>query len=166
MRILFQGDSITDTGRSKENDWNLGIGYARADDMATLSAWAYKAKHNDILIMCFGVNDILRGATAEQVIQNLERMVAFFKKEGIRLIVQTVPPFDYTPEVTKIWHQVNGYIRTELSKKVDLVFDAAQVLSLSAEVPQRAKYGGHPNEEGCAAWADALYEELNQAGIL
>lgn len=28
MRILFQGDSITDTGRSKENDWNLGIGYA------------------------------------------------------------------------------------------------------------------------------------------
>lgn len=28
MRILFQGDSITDTGRSKDNDWNLGIGYA------------------------------------------------------------------------------------------------------------------------------------------
>ena len=145
--------------------WNLGIGYARADDMATLSAWAYKAKHNDILIMCFGVNDILRGATAEQVIRNLERMVAYFKKEGIKLVVQTLPPFDYNPEVTKIWHQVNSYILTELSQKVDMVFDAAAVLSLSAEEPQRAKYGGHPNEEGCAVWAEALYDALRSNGL-
>ena len=28
MRILFQGDSITDTGRAKDNNWNLGVGYA------------------------------------------------------------------------------------------------------------------------------------------
>ncbi len=27
MRILFQGDSITDAGRSRENDYNLGYGY-------------------------------------------------------------------------------------------------------------------------------------------
>ncbi|MBO5060700.1 MAG: SGNH/GDSL hydrolase family protein [Clostridia bacterium] len=27
MRILFQGDSITDAGRSRENDSNTGIGY-------------------------------------------------------------------------------------------------------------------------------------------
>ena len=29
MRILFQGDSITDAYRSWENDWHLGIGYPR-----------------------------------------------------------------------------------------------------------------------------------------
>lgn len=29
MRILFQGDSITDAGRSRENDDMLGFGYAR-----------------------------------------------------------------------------------------------------------------------------------------
>ena len=27
MRILFQGDSITDAGRARDNDVNLGIGY-------------------------------------------------------------------------------------------------------------------------------------------
>ena len=145
--------------------WNLGIGYARADDMATLSAWAYKAKHNDILIMCCGVNDITRDATAEQVIRNLERMVAYFKKEGIKLVVQTLPPFDYNPEVTKVWHQVNSYILTKLSQKVDMVFDAAAVLSLSEEEPQRAKYGGHPDETGCAVWAEALYDALRSNGL-
>ena len=25
--ILFQGDSITDAGRSRENDENMGVGY-------------------------------------------------------------------------------------------------------------------------------------------
>lgn len=29
MRILFQGDSITDAYRARDNDWNLGIGYPR-----------------------------------------------------------------------------------------------------------------------------------------
>ena len=29
MRILFQGDSITDAYRAKDNEWNLGIGYPR-----------------------------------------------------------------------------------------------------------------------------------------
>ena len=29
MRILFQGDSITDAYRAYDNDWNLGIGYPR-----------------------------------------------------------------------------------------------------------------------------------------
>ncbi|MBQ9920892.1 MAG: lysophospholipase, partial [Clostridia bacterium] len=27
MRILFQGDSITDAGRARDNDINLGTGY-------------------------------------------------------------------------------------------------------------------------------------------
>ncbi len=27
MRILFQGDSITDAGRARDNDYNVGVGY-------------------------------------------------------------------------------------------------------------------------------------------
>ena len=34
MKILFQGDSITDAGRSKENDINLGTGYPRLVEAA------------------------------------------------------------------------------------------------------------------------------------
>ena len=86
-RIGYIGDSITQGIGTPRNSylhwnavlsemlgsryafWNLGIGYGRADDMASLGAWAFKAKHNDILIMCYGVNDILKGYSAEQIIQ-------------------------------------------------------------------------------------------------
>ena len=34
MRILFQGDSITDAGRAKDNDINLGYGYPRLVEAA------------------------------------------------------------------------------------------------------------------------------------
>ena len=27
VKILFQGDSITDAGRSRDNDLNIGVGY-------------------------------------------------------------------------------------------------------------------------------------------
>ena len=27
MKILFQGDSITDAGRAKDNDVSVGVGY-------------------------------------------------------------------------------------------------------------------------------------------
>ena len=27
MKILFQGDSITDAGRARDNDVNIGVGY-------------------------------------------------------------------------------------------------------------------------------------------
>ena len=32
MRILFQGDSITDAGRARDNDKHLGLGYPRLVD--------------------------------------------------------------------------------------------------------------------------------------
>ena len=38
MRILFQGDSITDCGRSRENNVNVGTGYA----LLVKSALGYK----------------------------------------------------------------------------------------------------------------------------
>lgn len=183
-RIGYIGDSITQGIGTPRNSylhwnailseklgsryafWNLGIGYGRADDMASLGAWAFKAKHNDILIMCYGVNDILRGYSAERIIENLERIVDFFHREGKKIIVQTVPPFDYDREKTRVWQRVNTYIRQELSQKADHLFDVAPLLAKSPDEPQRAKFGGHPNEDGCRLWAEALYYDLTSQGIL
>ena len=137
--------------------WNLGLGYARADDMANGKAWANKAKHNDVLFICFGVNDILQGYSADEIKANLEYMVRFFKNEGKRVILQTVPPFDYSDEHLTIWNQVNNFIRHELAEHVELVFDTVTILGENG-APQKPLYGGHPNENGCALWAEKLYE--------
>ena len=84
-RIAFIGDSITQgcgttyngykqyaavaAGRLGEDYafWDLGLGYARGSDAATDGIWLYKAKQNDLVSVCFGVNDILQGHSAGEV---------------------------------------------------------------------------------------------------
>ena len=80
--------------------------------------------------------------------------------------MQTIPPFDYGPNNTIKWEDANNYILSELSKKVDMVFDVVSLLQESKEHPQKAKYGGHSNAEGSAIWADALYKALIQKNII
>ena len=80
-RIAFMGDSITQGCGTAKNGyehwnacladklgedyayWNLGLGYGRADDAASDGAWLYRAKQNDIVFVCYGVNDIIQGFT-------------------------------------------------------------------------------------------------------
>ncbi len=179
-RIAFLGDSITQgigvTFGSYEfwdallaerlghqhAYWNLGLGFGRAMDAATDGVWLNKAKQNDAVILCFGVNDIGRGRSAEQIIADLNTAVEKLTEAGCRVLLQTVPPFDYTPENREKWEAINNAIRQELAQKVDAVFDVVPTLGQSAEEPHRAKYGGHPNEEGGRAWADALFPVLQE----
>ena len=142
--------------------WNLGIGFGRANDMASLGAWFKKALQNDILIVCYGVNDIMQGFSKEQVKADLKTIATELKRAGKRVIFQTVPPFDYNSEKKVIWQEVNEYIKNDLAKIVDFVFDVVPYLGKSKEEPQMAKFGGHPNEEGCAIWGNALFSELKK----
>ena len=179
-RVAFIGDSITQgigtdvnsyehwNARlskmlgDKNSYWNLGIGFGRGADAATDSTWLYKAKQCDTVVVCFGVNDILQNYTEETLKVNLEKIVDYLKKADKKIILQTIPPFDYNEEKTKIWLAVCKFIQNELSKKVDFVFDVVPVLSVGGDTPQAAKYGGHPNGEGCAKWAEALYENIKE----
>ena len=179
-RVVYVGDSITQGIGTpfnsylhwnallskmlgdKNSFWNLGLGYARANDMASLGAWAYKAKHCDAAIVCYGVNDVLQGFSAQEIKRDIAIIVKYFKSMGKTVILQTLPPFDYNEEKTAVWHQVNDYVRSVLAEQVELVFDTGKVLSLSEEEPQRAKYVGHPNEEGSRLWAEALYPAVKE----
>lgn len=140
--------------------WNLGIGYGRANDAGSDGAWLYKAKQNDMLFVCYGVNDLFQNQPEEQIITDLTNIVNILKKQNIKVILQTIPPFDYSGETIKKWERINLYIKEVLSKKVDALFDIAP--HLAEEVtPHMAKYGGHPNALGSKIWADALYEYIS-----
>lgn len=177
-RIAFFGDSITQGIGTAVNSyehwnavlseklgedygyWNIGIGYGRANDAATDGAWLFKAKQNDIVFVCFGVNDILQNMPEDQIKNDLFTIVSLLKKEGIKVILQTVPPFDYAGENVEIWHRINAYIKNELSVIADFVFDNNPFLGESTECPQKAKFGGHPNSEGCRIWAEELFKSV------
>lgn len=176
-RIAFLGDSITQGIGTTPNSykhwnallaeklgtdyafWNLGLGFGRANDAASDGAWLYKAKQNDVVLVCYGVNDILRGLDEEQIKADLAYIVRALTGQGVHVILQTVPPFDYAPDIVPKWERINQYIWAELAARVDQVFDTVPVLGRE-ECASAAKYGGHPNEEGCAVWAEALYQEV------
>jgi len=184
LRIGYLGDSITQGIGVTYNSyahwnavlskklgdryafWNLGLGFGRAADAASDSAWLYKARHNDVVFVCYGVNDLFRGRTREQIVSDLETVINILKGEGKKVVLQTVPPFNYTGDYISTWKAINAQILTTLAQKVDFVFDNVGVLSAGPDAPQAAKYGGHPDETGCALWGEALYDALTGAGVL
>lgn len=181
-RVAYLGDSITQgigatpnsyrhwsallserLGYANRAFWNLGIGYARANDAATDGAWLHKVKQNDIIFVCLGVNDMWR-FSEQQIKSALCTVVDTLRAAHKRIILQTVPPFDYDAETAAKWRAVNTYIRDTLSQKTDLLFDNVPYLGISGAA-HMAKYGGHPNDEGSAVWAEALYRAVCDSGI-
>ena len=177
-RVGFIGDSITQgigtppnsylswnaqlTAMLPENIacWNLGLGYGRAADMASGGAWLYKALQNDVIFVCYGVNDLYQYGDADRLICHLDTIVRYLTEANKTVILQTIPPFDYPAHLIPLWERVNTHIRTVLADRVTGVFDVVPVLGRE-NAPHMAKYGGHPDAEGCRAWASALYTWLN-----
>ena len=178
VRVCFLGDSITQGIGTPHNSymhyaartaetvgydgvayWDIGLGYARAGDAASRGVWLCKAKMNDVVSVCLGVNDIMQGHSAKDIKNSVSVTVSELKKAGCAVLLQTVPPFEYDGRQTRIWLDVNGFIRQN-TVGADAVFDCSAVLG-SPDRPWQARFGGHPNEEGCLLWAKALSPVLS-----
>ncbi len=178
QRIGFWGDSITQGSGTDINSythwsavtarllgerlsyWNLGLGYGRAADAATDGAWFSKAKHNDWVVVCFGVNDLMQGYDAAAIKQHLEHIVDSLHAVGVRVLLQTVPPFEYPEHTVPLWNDVNNYILHTLCQKADAVFN--NITWLCSEKAHLPRYGGHPNAAGCRVWGEAIAPVLQQ----
>lgn len=177
-KIGFLGDSITQ-GCGTEDDsythwvakiaeglpagysvWDLGIGYARACDAATDGGWLARAKQCDTVHVCFGVNDVLRGRSAEDILQDLQTIVTKLKEAGCKVVLLTIPPFDLEGEPLRQWKKANAVIRDQLWKAADGLFDVAAVLGQPTPNEHLCIYGGHPDAEGCKAVANAYLKQM------
>ena len=175
-KIGFLGDSITegcgteinsyDTWGAKvaemsseENSyWNLGIGYGRADDIATDGIWLSRAKNLDIVTLCIGVNDICQGFKVDKIKKNIKKIVDILTDNDVRVILFTVPPFDWQGDRIEKWQEINEFINKKLSKKVE-IFDTVSIWGQDAPNENLSRYGGHPNKEGCLALAEKFVEK-------
>lgn len=177
-RVGFLGDSITQGIGTPENSyqhlsallaerlgpevavWNLGLGYGRAHDAALDGAWLYKARQNDLVCVCFGVNDLLQTRDAAQLKRDMAYIVRALQRSGVRVLLQTVPPFDYAEDVRPLWEEVNAFLRERLAQEADAFFDTVPVLGRGPEAPHLSRYGAHPDARGNTAWAEALESVL------
>ncbi len=183
-RVAFLGDSITQgigegvdcynhwasllsQRLSKEYSyWNLGIGNATANDCATDKSWLAKAKKNDVVFLCLGVNDVSSITDEQTTKADLSKIVNLLNEAGCKVILQTLPPFNFSGNKLNIWNNINAYIKEELAQSVYAVFDVSPLLTEGAVEAGVAKYGAHPNAEGCQVWADALFEFISANDLL
>jgi len=178
-KVAFFGDSITQGIGTEPNTythwnalvarrlgtdyafWNLGLGFGRASDAATDGAWMFKAKQNDIAVVCFGVNDMFR-ENPESIIPNLDIVVQKLKAAGLKVILQTLPPFEYNPQEKPFWLAANRHILQKLAPLVDGVVDTVPFLGAPEPHTEQYIHGRHPDAEGCRLWADALTPVLQR----
>lgn len=178
LRVGFMGDSITmGTGADDRfwvaqvseslgadvSVWNLGLGYARAEDAAYSASWLYKAKQCDVVGICFGVNDINSGAyqrpyprTAAEITADVAAIAAELAEAGVRVIIFATPPYTYsTAEKVEIWRQTTRSLQSMAADRGYDFFDFATPLGTKND-PSTPAYGGHPNAEGCRVVAEAF----------
>lgn len=173
-KIGFMGDSITQGIGTTANAyvhwnavtaenigdsysyWNLGLGFGRAQDAASNSAWLFKAKQLDAVVLCYGTNDVGQGRDLEQIKKDLYTIVTKLKEAGVKVLLQNLPPFDWKGQLLEKWNLVNAYVEKELKPLADSYFDTVPVLIEGEPEGGVPKYTGHPNDEGCKAWAEEL----------
>ncbi|MBQ9543848.1 MAG: SGNH/GDSL hydrolase family protein [Clostridia bacterium] len=180
-RVCFWGDSITQGIGTPNNSydhysakvsefiddgetafWDIGLGFGRGNDAASCGVWMDKAKTNDVVCVCFGVNDINSGGMqADQITEDLKTITGELKKAGCKVLVQTVPPFNYSGARIDTWNEVNRFILGDPSLGADAVFDNVKILGDAAE-PHKSLYNPHPNSEGSLKWAKALAPVLKE----
>lgn len=174
LRVGFLGDSITQGCGTTPNAyahwtaclarrlpadcayWNLGLGYARASDAAADGEWLRLARQNDAVLLCLGTNDICQGDSAERIRKSLARILDRLHAAGTAVLLQSLPPFDYTGARREAWLAVNEWLKHTLSGQADAWFDCVPVLSRGGDTPWASRFGGHPNDVGSARWAEAL----------
>ncbi|MDO4741378.1 MAG: SGNH/GDSL hydrolase family protein [Eubacteriales bacterium] len=172
-RVGFMGDSITQGIGTPNNSyahwmalcaqeiggeygwWDLGLGYARAYDASSNGAWLYKGKQCDFAVVCYGTNDVAVGRTPRQIADDLRRIVDKLHEAGVKVLLQSLPPFDWTGENLEKWLETNRIVRGELACAAEAFFDVVPVLT-DDEQGGACLYGSHPDETGCAKWAEAL----------
>lgn len=181
LRMVFIGDSITQgcgTRVDMYESWaariakaladryaslNIGLGYAQIKDAASDGAWLARTKNADVVNICLGVNDILHGeGDADICIERLRSIIAAIKAapKAPRVVIFTVPPFDYEGDYITNWRMINAAIKAPGHLGADAMFDMASVLSIGGEREYMSKYGPHPDGVGGAAVAHEYVENF------
>ncbi|MBQ8922113.1 MAG: SGNH/GDSL hydrolase family protein [Oscillospiraceae bacterium] len=182
-KVAFIGDSITQgCGTSQYGNafwvadiakeisdtasvWNLGLGYARASDCMQNGDWLQRATHADVVFVAFGTNDMVSGQygvgapnAASAIDIWLKDIAGVLKDAGCEVILFNAPPFDFAELQEGFRTELNTMVPGSAQECGVRFFDFAGILEDPAN-PQHALYGGHPDDEGCAAAARAILAE-------
>ena len=163
-KILFLGDSITegvgvDHNKSypalveielkKNPSFDIAIVNAGISGSTTASAlkrlkWQLKG-HPDIILICLGANDGLRGQNLDESKLNLSKTIELAQKNHLKVILagMKIPPNygqDYSKRFEKMFE--------DLAFKYKIIFIPFILQGVAADPKLNLPDGIHPNEKG------------------
>ena len=166
----FYAAQVTDLVGKDVSCWNLGLGYARANDLLHSKVWLEKAKQNDIVVVCLGTNDVNSGTyldadrSASEIYADILAICDELERAGCEIILLSTPPFGYSSDAKKqTCLELGGYL-SELAETREYDFiDTVALLGRNDDMAT-SKYPAsssdfHPNALGCEVLAQAFVNQ-------
>jgi len=170
-KILAFGDSITSgTGAAHGEDYpsvlssilrrdvlNAGVnGELSADGLRRLPEWL-ENHHPELMILCHGGNDLIRGADPRVTASNIRRMITLAQNSGTEVLLIGVP----RPGLILATAGFYGDISRELSVPYE-----GKILSRILSSPATKADQIHPNARGYRLMAEAIVILLKKSGAI
>ena len=169
--ILAFGDSLTyGTGAEQTESYpavleqligrrvvNAGIpGEETGEGLSRLPQVLQKEKPA-LMIICHGGNDLLRLLNQQQAANNLRDMIRLAQKQGIAVVLITVPTPDMFLSPTHMYREIAKDLAVPLEDKI--------IFAVLADGSLRSDYI-HPNAAGYRRIAEALATLLRESGAI
>lgn len=175
-RLVVLGDSLTEGyGVAREaafpallekkikdagKDWvvvNAGVSGSTTASADSRLKWIFKKSKPDLLILCLGANDGLRGLKVPESRKNLKAAIEFAKREKVPLVFGGIymPP-NYGAKYTKEFREM--YAGLAKAEKVDFIPFLLE--GVAGKPEYNLADGMHPNEKGHAIIADHVFTAI------
>ena len=151
--------SMFNVGESKVQIINASVsGNTSSNGLARLD-WSLADKP-DIVILCLGANDMLRGIDPKLTKQNLNKMIEKMLQNGSKVILAGMRSPD---SMGKNYQQKFDPIYKELSEEHDLIFMPFLLEGVALERDYLQNDYKHPNTLGVSIMASNLYPYILQS---
>jgi acyl-CoA thioesterase-1 len=122
-----------------------------------IAEWTLSENNIDLMILCLGANDMLRGIQPSETKQNLEKIIKIAKLKEIEIILAgMLAPTSYGIEYKKRFDQI--YL--SLSKKHDLKLIPFLLEGVAFNQSLNLSDGIHPNKDGTIVISDTLKKSI------
>lgn len=112
----------------------------------------------DLLILCHGGNDILRGRDADAAADNLAAMIRMARERGVQVMLIGVP------ERNLVFHATADFYH-RVAEETDAPLESEAMAHIIGE-PSLKSDQIHPNAAGYRHLAEAIHELLRETGAL
>ena len=145
--------------QSDKKNWsvvNAGVSGSTTASAISRMRWVFRSKP-DLVILCLGANDGLRGLKVAESKKNLDEAIRFAKDQKVTVILGGLymPP-NYGADYTKEFRQMYE----DLAKQHKIPFIPFLLEGVGGEAKYNLADGIHPNEKGHEIIATTVYNSI------